>query len=110
MLLLVVTCGVGKVNENINAECSIGTCGTPRLSRGVVEGSSGFPLGRLWYSTVEKEVQIDLEVGTGHLERGWNGGAMIGSLMYLISWAGAEYLKYSRVGKGLSWFVVPIFV
>lgn len=65
---------------------------------GLVEGSSGFPLGRLWFSTVEREVQIDLEVGTGHLERGWNGGAMIGSLIYLISWAGAEYL--STVGSG----------
>lgn len=69
-----------------------------------------FPSVDYGISTVEKEVQIDLEVGTGHLERGWNGGAMIGSLMYLISWAGAEYLKYSRVGEGLSWFVVPIFV
>lgn len=99
VLLLVVTCGVGKVNENINGGRSIGTCDTLRLFRGLVEGSSGFPLGRLWYNTVEREVQIDLEVGTGHLERGWNGGAMIGSLIYLISWAGAEYLSTVELGR-----------
>lgn len=64
-LLLVVTCGVGKVNENANVGRSIGLWCTLRLFRGLVEGSSGCPLGRLWYSTVEREVQIDLEVGTG---------------------------------------------